>query len=679
MCGLTGFFSNQHVHAQKALSAMAETIHHRGPDDSGYWHDSEIGIGLAHRRLSILDLSAAGHQPMTSSAGRFVIVFNGEIYNHLEIRKELEKSLPPPAIPHQDREGLRSWRGHSDTETLLAGFEKWGIEKTLQRSVGMFALAVWDKVDRSLTLARDRIGEKPLYYGWNRGVFLFASELKALRAYPGFDSEINRSAITLFLRHNYIPAPYSIYHGIFKLWPGTTITLQKRGCSFCPWDLNQPPFRTFQGNAVVLRPFWSLRDAAEQGQARPFTGTDSEAVNELERMLVEAVLSQQISDVPLGAFLSGGVDSSTIVALMQAHSARQVKTFTIGFREKDYNEAEFAKDVARHIGTEHTELYVTPDEAMTVIPRLPTLYDEPFSDSSQIPTFLVAQLARRYVTVSLSGDAGDELFGGYNRYFLTSAIWKTTGWIPRLVRHALADGIIKISPSRWDQLNSLGSHIIPRKMRSIQVGDKVHKLAEILAAPTPEAIYHNLVSHWKSPAEVVCSGHEPLTSLSNRTSLANITGLEHRMMFLDAISYLPDDILVKVDRAAMAMSLETRVPFLDHRIVEFAWRLPLSMKVRNRQGKWILRQVLYKYVPRELIERPKTGFGVPIDLWLRGPLRDWAESLLNETRLRYEGFFKPDLITQKWREHISGKRNWQYHLWDILMFQAWFDNYRGSS
>lgn len=663
MCGIAGFIDISVQHPEKLLSGMMDSIIHRGPDDAGLWHDGDNGIALGHRRLSILDLSPAGHQPMHSSSGRFLIVFNGEIYNHLEIRKELEKSV-----------NELDWRGHSDTETMLSGFDAWGIEATLQRSVGMFALAVWDKAERTLTLARDRMGEKPLYYGWNRGAFIFASELKALRAYPGFNSDINREAITLLMRHNYIPAPYSIYQGIFKLWPGTILTLQRDAHGVCPWEIFEPPFEPFQGKGVSLHPYWSLRDVAEQGQAQPFVGTEGEAASELERVLTEAVQSQQISDVPLGAFLSGGVDSSTIVALMQAHATRPVKTFTIGFHVDGFNEAEYAKEVARHLGTEHTELYVTSDEALAVIPRLPTLYDEPFSDSSQIPTFLVSQMARQHVTVSLSGDAGDELFGGYNRYFLTKDLWRKIGWLPSMGRQALAHGITRISPSRWDQLNSMISPAIPRNKRSSQVGNKAHKLAEVLAASTPEAIYRNLVSHWKSPAELVCSGREPLTTLTNRMSLANVSELEHRMMFLDAISYLPDDILTKVDRAAMGVSLETRVPFLDHRVVEFAWKLPLHLKIRDGQGKWLLRQVLYKHVPREMIERPKMGFGVPIDSWLRGPLREWAEELLDESRLKQEGFFDPGPIRLKWQEHLSGQRNNQYYLWDVLMFQAWLEN-----
>jgi asparagine synthase (glutamine-hydrolysing) len=679
VCGIVGFIDSSVQYPAQVLKRMTDAIVHRGPDDEGIWCDHDAGVSFGHRRLSILDLSPAGHQPMVSPSGRFVIVFNGEIYNHLEIRKELEKHFHSQAVSHNGKTTSCSWRGHADTETFLAAIEAWGIDAALKRFVGMFALALWDKAERTLTLARDRMGEKPLYYGWNgRGVF-FSSELKALRVYPGFNPEINRNAITLLLRHNCIPAPYSIYRGIFKLWPGTILTLHKGAHSVCPWDFDDPPFETFQTTSVSLRPYWSLREVAEEGQAHLFAGTESGAVNELERVLAEAVQAQQISDVPLGAFLSGGVDSSTIVAFMQAHATRPVKTFTVGFHVDGYNEAGFAKEVARHLGTEHTELYVTPEEAMAVIPRLPALYDEPFSDSSQIPTFLVSQLARQHVTVSLSGDAGDELFGGYNRHLLVSAIWKRIGWIPHAGRQALANVITRMSPNRWDQLNSLISPVVPRKKRLALVGDKAHKLAEILTATTPEAIYINLVSHWKSPAEVVRGGREPLTSLANCINPANLSELEHRMMFLDAISYLPDDILVKVDRAAMGVSLETRVPFLDHRVVEFAWRLPLDLKIRNGQGKWILRQVLYKYVPRELIERPKSGFSVPIGSWLRGPLREWAESLLAETRLRNEGFFNPEPIVEKWREHISGKRNWQHHLWDVLMFQAWLAEERKYS
>lgn len=666
MCGLTGFLQPRGFSAEAARATavmMAQQIAHRGPDDWGVWTDADVGLALAHRRLSILDLSPAGHQPMTSSSGRFVIVFNGEIYNHLELRKEL---------------AAQSWQGHSDTETLLSGFEAWGIEATLKKAVGMFALALWDRTERILTLVRDRIGEKPLYFGWNRGTFLFASELKALRAFPGFEAEINRNAVTLLLRHNCIPAPYSIYRGIFKLLPGSMLTLQLDACGACLWDFDSPPLGSFHAKGVSLSPYWSLRDVAEQGQAHPFAGTENEAVDELERVILSAVQSQRISDVPLGALLSGGVDSSIIVALMQSRSSRPVKTFTIGFHEAAYNEAEYAKDVARYLGTEHTELYVTSDEALAVIPRLPELYDEPFSDSSQIPTFLVSQLARQHVTVALSGDAGDELFGGYNRHFLTNSIWRNIGWMPVNIRRAMAIGITSISPSRWDQLYSIVSSAIPKITRPPQVGDKAHKFAEILAANSREMIYHNLVSHWKLPSEIVVNGKEPPSRLTDGTGLAKLTEFEHQMMYLDTISYLSDDILVKVDRAAMGVSLETRVPFLDHRVVEFAWCLPLGLKISNGCGKWILRQVLYKYVPKKLIERPKAGFGVPIDSWLRGPLKEWAEALLDEDRLKQEGFFNPAPIRLKWREHLSGQRNWQYHLWDVLMFQAWLEAERST-
>lgn len=661
MCGISGFFSDKAVHGQQILAAMADGISHRGPDDSGYWTEVEAGVGLAHRRLSVLDLSPAGHQPMHSPSGRFVIVFNGEIYNHLEIRKE----IPDRAIP---------WRGHSDTETLLAGFDAWGIEATLKKAVGMFAMSVWDKTERTLTLARDRLGEKPLYYGWNRGVLLFASELKSLRAFPGFEADINRDALTLMLRHCYIPTPYSIYRGIYKLWPGAMLTICQGKSMSCPWEPDSPPFEAYRNNGVRLDWYWNSKEVAEKNQSHPFKGTDSEAVDELERVLSDAVHAQQISDVPLGAFLSGGVDSSAIVALMQSRAGRPVKTFTIGFHEAGYNEAEYAKEVARHLGTEHTELYVNSDEALAVIPRLPAMYDEPFSDSSQIPTFLVSQMARQHVTVSLSGDAGDELFGGYNRYFQMNSLLRMIGWVPNIGRQALAKGMTALSPSGWNSLHALLEPMVPKRLRLGNPGDMAHKLAEVLTADTPEAIYRRLVSHWKSPADIVIKAREPATSLTDRHRWAQLPEFEQRMMYLDAVSYLPDDILVKVDRAAMAVSLETRVPFLDHRVVEFAWRLPLSMKIRNGHGKWILRQVLYKHVPKELIERPKMGFGVPIDSWLRGPLRDWAESLLNEDRLRREGYFHHEQIRQKWQEHLSGQRNWQYYLWDILMFQAWLEH-----
>lgn len=658
MCGLTGFWQPggcAHDEAAETARRMADALVHRGPDDAGVWVDAAAGVALGHRRLAILDLSPAGHQPMVSASGRYVIAFNGEIYNHLELRAELEK------VGAGTTASL-SFRGHSDTETLLATIEAWGIEETLRRCVGMFALALWDRQARTLTLARDRLGEKPLYYGWQDGVFLFGSELKALRAHPTFVGDIDRGALALFFRHNYVPAPYSIYQGIHKLPPGTYLTV------------TEPQARARQMGEPVA--YWSFAQAVAEGQRAPFAGTDAEAVDEAERLLRQAVAAQMVADVPLGAFLSGGIDSSTVVALMQAQSSRPVKTFTIGFHEGEYNEAQHAAAVARHLGTDHTELYVTPEQAMAVIPRLPTLYDEPFADSSQIPTYLVAQLARQHVTVSLSGDGGDELFGGYNRYFWAQTLWRRLGWMPRTLRTAAAGALTAVSPAGWNRLFGLAGALVPRRLRYANPGDKVHKLAAVLATQGPEAIYHRLVSHWDAPQTLVLGASEPSTVLTDAARWPPVRDFRERMMALDTLSYLPDDILVKVDRAAMGVSLETRVPLLDHRVVEFAWRLPLSMKIRAVQGKWLLRQVLYRYVPQTMIERPKMSFGVPIDHWLRGPLRDWAEDLLDEQRLREAGYLDPAPVRRLWAEHLSGARNWQYHLWDVLMWEAWRRTYR---
>jgi asparagine synthase (glutamine-hydrolysing) len=632
---------------------MANSIAHRGPDDAGVWVDEATRVGLAHRRLSILDPSPAGHQPMASACGRYVIVFNGEIYNHLELRETLGACLSSMASLQRGG-GVGAWRGHSDTETLLAAIVAWGMETTLKQCVGMFAFALWDRHERSLTLARDRLGEKPLYYGWVNGTFLFASELKALRAWPGFSAEIDRAALALYMRHNYVPAPWSIYRSIWKLLPGTLLRV------------------TADGESTPTA-YWSAREAASAGLAQPFAGDDREAADELERLLRQSIAGQRLADVPLGAFLSGGIDSSVVVALMQSMSAQQVKTFTIGFHENEYNEAEHAKAVAAHLNTDHTELYVTSRQAMDVIPLLPALYDEPFSDSSQIPTYLVSALARRHVTVSLSGDGGDELFGGYNRYFWAMHLWRRLSLAPAPFRRSLGRLLIGVSPGAWNRVFRLLGPLLPSRLHHANPGDKLHKLAALFAARQPEAIYQRLVSHWEDPARVVLGAREPATVVSDPAHWLDSPDFAQRMMYLDQISYLPDDILVKVDRAAMGVSLETRVPMLDHRLVEFAWRLPLSMKIRDGQGKWLLRQVLYRHVPRELIERPKMGFGVPIDQWLRGPLREWAESLLDEGRLRREGYFEPAPIRKKWGEHLSRDRNWSYCLWDVLMFQAWLE------
>lgn len=643
MCGITGLLSHQTVSSDH-LSNMANAMSHRGPDDSGIWHDNDVGIGLAHRRLAIVDLSPAGHQPMHSTSGRYVIAFNGEIYNHNKLRAELEKAN---LAPH--------WRGHSDTETLLAAFETWGIEATLQRCIGMFAIALWDKEAQTLTLARDRLGEKPLYYGWQGDTFLFGSELKVLKAHPAFQAEINRDALCLYMRHSYIPAPYSIYQGIHKLLPGTwlQVSLAQR----------EPRIKTY----------WSGVEVSRQGKVNPFTGSPEDAVNALENLLKDAIGQQMMADVPLGAFLSGGIDSSTVVALMQAQSSQPIKTFSIGFHEALYNEAAHAKAVAQHLGTDHTELYVTPDDCMQVIPRLPTLYDEPFADSSQIPTFLVSQLARQHVTVSLSGDAGDELFAGYNRYQLTADTWAKLSRIPRPIRQWAAKAITSVSPTSWNRIASTLKSVIPAFGQWANMGDKLHKGAGVMTSHSATDLYLGMVSGWQHPTDVIIGGTEPATFLTGHLpDLSHLNTVE-RMMVLDLLTYLPDDILCKVDRAAMGVSLESRVPFLDHRVVEFACSVPLEYKLRDNQTKWVLRQVLYRHVPKELIERPKMGFGVPIDSWLRGPLRDWAEDLLSESRLRQDGYFNPAPIRQKWKEHLSGQRNWQHHLWDVLIFNQWLD------
>ena len=649
MCGFSGFLEATPQTRDSLLHVavcMTKTLVHRGPDHGDVWVDSEAGIALGHRRLSILDLSPQGHQPMISNSGRYVIAFNGEIYNHRKLRKELEKENAAPA-----------WKGHSDTEVMLAAFDMWGVEDSLPRLNGMFAFGLWDRQEHILHLSRDRFGEKPLYYGWMGDAFLFGSELKALKAHPAWRGEVDRGALALFMRHNYIPAPYSIYHGIFKLLPSHLLSLPWRGRRR---ELPQP------------RPYWSAREVVEEGVRHPFAGNDVEAIESLNGLLRDAVAMRMEADVPLGAFLSGGIDSSTVVALMQAQSVRPVRTFSIGFHEAGYNEAEHAKLVARHLGTEHTEFYVTPEEAMAVIPRLPSLYDEPFADSSQIPTFLVSKMTRCHVTVALSGDAGDELFGGYNRYSWGREIWNKIGWMPKPARAAMASGITVIPPQGWDKLLEMIGPVLPRRLRATVPGDKLHKLAGILACLSPEEMYRGLVSHWL-PESVVLGASEPPTALTDHAQWADVSNFTQSMMFFDLVSYLPDDILVKVDRASMGVSLEARVPLLDHRVVEFAWRLPLTMKIRDGQDKWILRQVLYKYVPKDLIERPKMGFGVPIDAWLRGPLRDWSENLLDEARLKREGFFEAEPIRVKWREHLSGRRNWAYHLWDVLMYQAWLE------
>ncbi len=636
MCGIAGFFRPAGLVASAAEEILARVnnrLLHRGPDDGGAWIDAPAGIALGHRRLAILDLSPAGHQPMHSASGRYVIVYNGEIYNHLAIREQLERAAQAPA-----------WRGHSDTETLLAGFDVWGIERTLQAAVGMFAFALWDREERILTLARDRVGEKPLYFGWQGDEFLFGSELKALCAHPRFRAEIDREALAMYMRRGYFAAPKSIYRGIFKVMPGTFAQLSVRSAP---------------GSAPQATAYWSLREIAERGLAAPLEADDEAATDALEAALKRAVSQQSLSDVPLGAFLSGGIDSTIVVALLQAQAARPVRTFTIGFLESEYHEADHARAVAQRLGTEHTELYVTPRETMDVIPKLASMYDEPFGDSSAIPTHLVSQLARRHVTVCLSGDGGDELFGGYTRYRRTEETWRMFSRVPGLARSAL----------------SFGCRAYARSTRVSASGWKARRLALYLSARTAGECYTaRTLLHDDAHDLVPGSGERlGLGSLSEALDASlSSDNIFNRMMYADALTYLPDDILAKVDRASMAVSLESRVPLLDHRVLELAWRLPLRMKVRNGESKWLLKRVLHRHVPQSLMERPKMGFGVPVNEWVRGPMRAWAEDLLSESRLRADGMLNPRLVRELWSRHVAGLSDEGDSLWQVLMFQAWF-------
>ncbi len=645
MCGISGFLDRANPAAfESALdiaAAMSRTLRHRGPDDNGVWADSAAGIALAHQRLAILDLSALGHQPMFSADGRLAVVFNGEIYNFQEIRAELE------ALGH-------AFRSSSDTEVMLAAFAQWGVEPALRRFNGMFAFALWDRSSRTLYLARDRLGKKPLYYGWSGSAFLFASELKALRAYPGFDAPIDRDVLALYLRHAYIPAPYSIYRGIRKLPAGCWLAL--------------PPGPA--GETPLPQTYWSFTDAAANSRRHPIQQTE-EALEELDRLLRSAVGLRMISDVPLGAFLSGGVDSSLVVALMQALSSRPVKTFSIGFHDELFDEAPYAKAVAEHLGTEHTELYATPREALDVIPRLPEFFDEPFADSSQIPTFLVCQLTRRHVTVSLSGDGGDELFGGYQAYLSNSGFWRRFGRRPWPLRRLGAWALHSLPEHVWDTLFGVLKPVLPNALWRPQAGARLHRLADTLAQRSPEGLYMALMSYWGQPRCLLPGAQEPPTAFTRSPRPNSLADFIETMMNLDTLTYLPDDILVKVDRTSMAVSLEARCPLLDYRVAEFAWRLPLSMKIRRQQGKWLLRQLLYRYVPEALLNRPKAGFAVPLAAWLRGPLRDWAEDLLHPDRLRREGVFQPAPIRHRWDQHLRHTHDWSNQLWIILMFQAW--------
>ena len=650
MCGVVGFFGGDFSNSELnkcILEKMSDQILSRGPDSSGTWLDTPCKVGLAHRRLAIIDLSPAGHQPMTSCSNRYVISYNGEIYNSKEIKDELIKIKAAPA-----------WRGHSDTEILLAGFDAWGIKDTISRVRGMFAIAVWDKDLETISLIRDRVGEKPMYYGWqgsgSNKVFLFGSELKSLKKHPQFMNEIDRQSLALYMRYCYVPAPHSIYKGINKLEPGTILTVSLK---------HQSKDR-----------YWDAREIAKKGSEFPFDSSANEIKNTLEELLKKTISQQMMADVPLGAFLSGGIDSSAVVALMQEQSSKAIKTFTIGFKEAGYNEAEFAKLVANHLGTEHTELYVSPQDALDVVPKLPYLYCEPFADSSQIPTFLVSALARQHVTVSLSGDGGDEIFCGYNRYLFTDKLWKSLKITPFALRKLVGKTVQSLPDAGWRKAFKFLNSITPSKFNGVILGDKLKKGSGVIASENLISLYKGLVSNWQDPSSVVIGEGEHAEIFSTDIMiLSNLDDIE-KMMAIDVISYLPDDILVKVDRAAMGVSLETRVPFLDHHIIEFVSKIPLSMKLNNGVGKSVLRDILYKYVPKELIERPKMGFGIPVAEWLKGPLKEWAEELLDESRLASQGFFYPGIIRKMWSEHLSGSRNWQSQLWAVLMFQAWLQH-----
>ena len=641
MCGLAGIWDRSVGAAELCDIAerMGEALEHRGPDDAGIWADEAIGLALSHRRLSIIDLSPAGKQPMVSRSGRMIIVYNGEVYNYRELRSELEAS------------GAQ-FRSSTDTEVVLEGCERWGVEATCRRLVGMFAFAIWDTQRRELKLVRDRLGIKPLHWGTIGQGVVFASELRALRFHPRWTGTVDRNSLASFLRRNCVPAPRTIFEGIHKLEPGCVLTIR-------------------DGRVSHIERFWSLEEVVHRGRQERLEGiSDVEGLQLVEHALERAVRDRMVADVPLGAFLSGGVDSSMVVALMQKLSPRPIRTYSLGFPDRDHDEAPFARRVAAHVGTDHTEFYVTPGEALEVIPQLPQLFDEPFGDSSQVPTYLVSLLARQQVTVAMSGDGGDEVFAGYNRHRIAGS---KLGWLFRLpspTRRAVQSAVLAVPTDRWGWLVEHG----PKRFRDRRLGDNIHKFASVLDARSWGDLHESLASHWREPARVVIDAEEPRSPHTDAVVGASFVSPMERMLYLDTITYLPDDILTKVDRASMSVSLEARVPLLDHRLLELLWRLPTRFRLRDGETKWALRKILYEYVPEALLDRPKHGFGIPIGSWLRGPLRDWAEQLLEPSRMTREGYLDPVPVRALWDQHLAGRGAWQFHLWDVLMFQAWLED-----
>lgn len=647
MCGIAGFLSLNSLDSKRILKTMVSKMNHRGPDSNGIWYNKNYNIGFAHARLAIVDLSISGHQPMNSISERYTMVFNGEIYNHKAIRKKIEAS------------SKIQWKGTSDTETIVAAIECWGLNKTIENCVGMFSIALWDAKEEKITLVRDRMGEKPLYYGWVNGNFVFASELKPIQSFPLFSNPINRNALNLFLKHSAIPDPYSIYEDIYKLEPGTILSLNVKT------------------KVIEKEEYWSIEKIANANNKPSFTGSKEQAVVNLEQLLKDSIQLQAQADVPLGAFLSGGVDSSVIVALMQAQSTNKVNTFSIGFDQKEYNEANHAKKVANHIGTNHRETYITGKEVLDIVPLLPKIFTEPFSEASQIPTYLVAKIAKKEVTVSLSGDAGDELFCGYSRYQLANKSWNRSSQIPYLLRHTISKAISNLPTGLLEVLLKPLEGKTDMNGLKINPVDRLLKIAPLLNFNNRKELYaKGFMTHNLDTADWILNTGEA-KSLFDNNKLA-IDSFFAEMMAVDLMTYLPNNNLAKVDRASMANSLETRVPLLDHRIVEFAMALPMEYKLQNGVDKWVLRQVLYKYVPKSLIERPKMGFGVPLAAWMRGPLKEWCENLINKKRLDEEGFFDSNIIQTKWKEHINMKRNWHAQLWDVMVFQAWLEEQKNN-